>query len=131
METTQANQVILNIEIRPPKKIVIHNIIQMDLETLLKSVRTPAGNMPLMWANGVVFVLNAIPLQSKAIDLYIEGELHFSDILFCAYPEYTPMTNLNEFENTFIMDMSKSIIHNAIAQALKGMVNANATNTAK
>ena len=128
METTQTQ---LNIEIRPPKKIVIHNIIQMDLETLIKSIRTPAGNMPLMWANGFVFVLNAIPLQSKAIDLYIEGEMHFSDVLFCVYAEYTPIVKSSEFEITNIMDMSKSIIHNAIAQALKGISNANVANTAK
>ena len=126
---TQPNT--LNIEIRPPKKIVIHNIIQMDLESIIKSVRTPSGNMPLMWANGFVFVLNAIPLQSKAIDLYLEGEMHFSDVLFCVYKEYTQTININEFEITNIMDMSKSIVHNAIAQALQGVSNADVANTAK
>jgi hypothetical protein len=126
---TQPNT--LNIEIRPPKKIVIHNIIQMDLETMIKSIRTPSGNMPLMWANGFVFVLNAIPLQSKAIDLYLEGEMHFSDVLFCVYKEYTQTININEFEITNIMDMSKSIVHNAIAQALQGVSNADVANTAK
>lgn len=128
METTNTQT---TIEIRPPKKIVIHNIIQMSLETMIKSVKTPAGNMPLMWANGFVFILNAIPLQSKAIDLYIEGELHFSDVIFCAYKEYEPIIKINEFENTNIMDMSKSVVHNAIAQALAGVSNANATNTSK
>ena len=128
MEKTQTQ---LNIEIRPPKKIVIHNIIQMDLETLINSIRTPSGNMPLMWAGGFAFVLNSIPLQSKAIDLYIDGEIHFSDILFCVYPKYTPTAKISEFELTNIMDMSKSIIHNAIGQALKGLSDANATNTSK
>ena len=125
METTTT------IEIRPPKKIVIHNVIQMNLETIIKSVRTPAGNMPLMWANGFVFILSAIPLQSKALDLYVEGEMHFTDVIFCAYANYQPTIKINEFEDTNIMDMSNSVIHNVIAQAFIGLTNANAPDTPK
>ena len=119
------------IEIKPPSKIVIHNLIQMDLETLIKSLRTPAGNMPLMWANGFVFILNAIPLQSKAIDMYMDGEMHFSDVLFCAYADYNPMIKISEFENTNIINMSNSIVHNLVSKALSGLLNANATNAPK
>jgi hypothetical protein len=97
----------------------------------MKSVKTPAGNMPLMWANGFVFILNAIPLQSKAIDLYIEGELHFSDVIFSPYAKYTPTIKVNEFDETNVMDMSKSVVHNAIAQVLTGVLSADVTNTTK
>lgn len=109
----------IQLEIRLPQKIVIHNISKLDLNGLMKSTRTPMGNMPLMWVGGYAFIINSMPLQGKAIDLYIEGELHYTDVIFCELPTYNEIVSLNSDMTTNMFNMSKSIIHNAIQKSIK------------
>ncbi len=109
----------MEIKIEVPKKIVIHNITKMDISGLLKSVRTPAGTMPLMWAKGYAFVVNALPLQGKALELYIEGELHYTDIIFSKMEDYKEVVEADIDLKANVFDMSKSAIHNAMADAIK------------
>ena len=116
METTTKK---MTLEIRTPTKVVIHNIAKMELAGLIKSIRTPMGNMPLMWVKGYAFIINAMPLQGKAIDLYLEGELHYTDVMFCEMPEYKEIVSLSNELTTNVFDMSKSTIHNAICEAIK------------
>ena len=135
------NQTKLAIELRVPRKLVIHNIAKISVEDLLKSVRTPAGTMPLMWANGYAFIVNALPMQGKALELYIGGEsnseLHYTDILYCEMSKYSNVVQISNDLVTNVIDMSKSAIHLGLAEAiiaydkaLKGLVsrNANVTN---
>ncbi len=109
----------MTLEIRMPTKIVIHNIAKLDLAGLIKVTRTPMGNMPLMWVKGYAFIINAMPLQGKAIDLYLEGELHYTDITFCEMPEYKEIVSLSNELTTNVFDMGKSAIHNAICEAIR------------
>lgn len=133
------NQTKLEIELRVPRKIVIHNIAKISIEDLLKSVRTPAGTMPLMWVNGYAFIVNALPLQGKALDLYIGGksnsELHYTDILYCEMSKYSNIVQISNDLITNVIDMSKSAIHSGLAEAIKqydkaikGNKNANVAN---
>ena len=116
MEKQEQN---LTLEVRFPQKIVIHNISKLDLNGLMKSTRTPMGNMPLMWVDGYAFIINAMPLQGKAIDLYLIGEIHYTDVIFCELPKYSEIVSLNSEMTTNMFNMSKSVIHNAIQKAIK------------
>ena len=109
----------VEIKIQPPSRIVIHNISKMELIGLMKSIRTPMGNMPLMWVDGYAFIINAMPLQGKAIDLYLIGELHYTDVIFCEFPKYSEIVSLNSEMTTNMFNMSKSVIHNSIQKAIK------------
>ncbi len=115
----KTNKQDLIVEILPPKKIVIHNIAKLSLDGLMKSTRTPMGNMPLMWVDGYAFIINAMPLQGKAIDLYLIGELHYTDVIFCEFPKYSEIVSLNSEMTTNMFNMSKSVIHNSIQKAIK------------
>ena len=118
METNKQEHKLI-VEIKIPQKIVIHNIVKLDLTGLMKSIRTPMGNMPLMWVDGYAFIINAMSLQGKAIDLYLTGELHYTDVLFCELPKYSEIVSLNNEMTTNVFDMSKSTIHNAIQKVVK------------
>ena len=133
------NQTELEIELRVPRKIVIHNIAKISIEDLLKSVRTPAGTMPLMWVNGYAFIVNVLPLQGKALELYIgsesNSELHYTDILYCDMSKYSNTVQISNDLITNVIDMSKSAIHLGLTEAIrqydkaiKGNINANVAN---
>lgn len=128
METMETKKVETRVELKPPTKIVIHNIIPTNLESIIKMATGPMGTAPLFWANGVAFLLNALPLQSKALDLYIDGELHIADVIFTEMEEYNVFVEINRMIAN-VIDMSKSPIHSAISTILKTWLNANATNT--
>ena len=108
----------VKIKIQPPSRIVIHNISKMELIGLMKSIRTPMGNMPLMWVDGYAFIINAMPLQGRAISLYMIGELHYTDVLYCIFPKFTEVVSLNNEMTTNMFNMSNSIIHRAIRKAI-------------
>lgn len=112
----------MQIRISLPKELVIHNLLEMRLEDMLKSVRNPMGSMPLFWCDGFAFVLNAMPLQGKAIDEYISGIFHFTDVLYTQVAEYSPVVQISHELVTNMIDMSKSPIHSAIAKILRQVV---------
>jgi len=117
MEETK-NEVRMDVELRLPKKIVVHNLLKLSLRDILKFANTPMGVAPLMWANG--YIITIYPLaqnNSYTGKLYIEGEIHYTDVLYCEMPEYQPKITSedNKYQEYILIDVSNSPIYRGIA----------------
>jgi len=115
------NETKMDFELRMPKKIVIHNLLKLDTKTILRFANTPMGVAPLMWANG--YIITPYPLalnNSRAGKLYIEGEMHYTDVLYCEMPEYQQKISVedNKYQEYAVIDVSNSPLYKGIALML-------------
>jgi len=113
-------------EIRIPKKVVIHNVIKLDIKNILHFANTPMGVTPLMWANGYIIILYPlIQNNSYAGKLYLEGETHYTDLLYCELPKYQPKITAeeNKYQEYVLIDVSGSPIYKGISLLLDKMTN--------
>lgn len=83
---------LVKVTIKPWQEIVIHEVIQHDIKSLLKlrglglQVRELA--QPLMWAEGIVFNRAPMPHTSDVIKEQLAGVIHFSSFEFAVMPKY-------------------------------------------
>ena len=115
------NEVKMDFELRMPKKIVIHNLLKLDIKNILHFANTPMGVAPLMWANGYIIAIYPLALNNSFIGrLYIEGELHYTDVLYCEMPEYQQKISVedNKYQEYAVVDVSNSPIYKGIALML-------------
>jgi hypothetical protein len=82
----------VKITIKPWQEIIIHEVIQHDINSLLKlrglGVRVRELAQPLMWAEGIVFTREPMPPTSDIVKEQLQGIIHFSSLEFASMPTY-------------------------------------------
>ncbi len=82
----------VEIVIEPWKKIVIHEVIELEFEDLLKiiTVGVPPGGRThaMQWANGVVFAQAPFPDIEPSIEEKIKGIIHYASVQFALKPKF-------------------------------------------
>jgi hypothetical protein len=82
----------VKVTIKPWQEIIIHEVIQQDINTLLKlrglGVQIRELAQPLMWAEGIVFSRAPMPHTSDVIKEQLQGIIHFSSVEFALMPTY-------------------------------------------
>ncbi|MEM3791425.1 MAG: hypothetical protein QXL16_01715 [Candidatus Micrarchaeaceae archaeon] len=86
----------VDIQYRPIKELIVHEVIELSLEDLLRSRITPAGNMPLYWCNKILFSFTTLPLVDDVLKDYLNGKLHWAEVLYCKMEEYKEEISLND-----------------------------------
>ncbi len=114
----------VRITYEPTNEVVIHDVIAVEVDTLLRGRVTPAGTMPLYWCNGILFTFSSLPLTDEVVKDYMRGKIHWLEVQFAKMPAYKPILTLNEEEykgsmNIRIIDTTASPIHSELAKWLK------------
>lgn len=80
----------------PIKKIIVHEVVNMELEDLLRERITPAGSMPLYWCDGVIFSFSSAPMVKNILNDYLNGTIHWMEVHYSAFEEYHPIMELKD-----------------------------------
>ncbi len=107
----------------PAEELVIHEIIEMGRDDLLRERVTPQGTMPLYWVNGFLFSFTSLPMTDDVVKDYLKGKLHWIELHFTKMDKYVPILSLDEEEfkqrmNIRVIDTSFSKIHQELAKWL-------------
>ncbi|MDE1823723.1 MAG: hypothetical protein KGI00_00525 [Candidatus Micrarchaeota archaeon] len=109
----------------PVKELVIHDIIAVDKQDMLRGRVTPAGTMPLYWCDGVLFSFSSFPMNDQVIKDHLEGKIHWLEVQFAMESKYTPVIALSEEEykatlNVRVIDTSSVELHKELIKWIKG-----------
>lgn len=115
----------VKVSFSPIQELVVHEVVAMDYDDLLRERITPAGNMPLYWCNGVVFSFSSLPMTRDVIKDYLQGKIHWMELHYSSMPKFEPIVELNDeqFKATLkirVIDTSKSVLHSDIIKWLTG-----------
>ena len=113
----------VRITYEPTNEVVIHDVVSVGVDDLLRERVTPAGTMPLYWCNGILFSFSSLPLTDEIVKDYIRGKLHWLEVHYAKMPGYKPVLSLNEEEykgtvNVRVIDTSRSGVHNDLTKWL-------------
>ncbi|MDE1851533.1 MAG: hypothetical protein KGH69_02490 [Candidatus Micrarchaeota archaeon] len=108
----------------PIKELVLHDVIAVDKQDMLRGRVTPAGTMPLYWCSGVLFSFSSFPMNDQVIKEHLDGTLHWMEVQFTMEPEYVPIIQLNEEEykaqlNVRVIDTSSVELHRELIKWIK------------
>lgn len=115
----------VKIAFSPLQEIVIHEVVAINSEDLLRERITPAGNMPLYWCDGILFSFSSLPMTEQVVREYLDGRVHWMELHYAAAKNYTPVLELNDehFSGTQkvrVIDTSNSNLHKELIKWLKG-----------
>lgn len=84
----------------PWKTIVIHEIVQYDLQLLvhLHGLGVEPGHLgrPINWANGVAFKYTVLPHSEEVIKEQIQGKIHWTHLSFAFLPKHQQIITISE-----------------------------------
>ncbi|MGI0134614.1 MAG: hypothetical protein ACREBW_06630 [Candidatus Micrarchaeaceae archaeon] len=114
----------IDVSYAPVKKVIIHEIVRIEDEDLLRSRVTPAGNMPLYWCDGVLFTFSSVPMSKEVMKDYLDGTLHWMEMHYTEMKVYQPILELHDeqyrgTQKIRVIDTSKSSIHKDVVSWLK------------
>ena len=113
----------------PAEELIVHDIIEVTKDDLLRERVTPAGTIPLMWCNGILFSFSSLPMTDDVTKDYLKGKLHWLEVHFARMDSYIPVLPLSEEEykasiSVRIIATSTSELHREFVKWLKSNVNA-------
>ncbi len=114
----------VKISYSPIEELVVHEVVEVQKDDLLRERITPSGNMPLYWCNGILFSFSSIPMTEEIVRDYLRGKIHWLEIHFTKEAKYTPVLTLSdeEYKATMsirVIDTSKSKLHTELTKWLK------------
>ncbi len=114
----------VKITFAPAQELVVHEIVQVGKDDLLRERVTPSGTMPLYWCDGILFSFSSLPMTDEVTSDYMKGKIHWLEVHFAPVNQYTPILTLNEEEykgtmNIRVLDTSISNIHREFTKWLK------------
>ncbi len=115
-------QMPVKITFSPIKELVVHEVIEMDRDDLLRERITPSGNMPLYWCSGMLLSFSSLPFTEGVVKDYLEGRIHWAEVHFSKMDEYSPILQLNDevYRSAMvrIIDTSSSSLHKGLSNGL-------------
>lgn len=120
----KGNEARVEIVYEPWKVVVVHEIVQYDLQMLvhLHSLGVQAGQFgkPINWANGVAFEHQAMPPSEEVIKEQIQGRVHWTSLSFAFMPKHLPLITIPEGNvKVPILDLSDNKIFRDMAEWIK------------
>ena len=117
----------VRISYSPIEEIIVHDVVEVASEDLLRERVTPAGTMPLYWCDGILFTFSSLPMTDEVVSDYLRGKVHWLEAHFAKVEKYTPIMSLSEEEykttmNIRIIDTSKSGVHKEFVKWLKDSI---------
>lgn len=108
----------------PWKTVVIHEIIQYDLQMLvnLNSLGVTAGQLgrPINWANGIAFNHNPLPPTEEVIKEQIQGKIHWSSLTFAFMPKHEQLITIPDVNIRIpVLDLSDNDVFGDMAKWIK------------
>ena len=108
----------------PWKTVVIHEIVQYDIQTLvqLQALGVQAGQLgrSLNWANGIAFRHEPMPPTDEVIKEQIQGSIHWPHLAFAVMPKYQPAFVIQKGKVTIpVVDLSENEIFRDMAEWIK------------
>jgi hypothetical protein len=114
---------IVDIEIKPWKKLTIHEVIKNTVDTMVKTqamaIRASEQNAPLQWAGGILFRATAFPDIEETVKEMMQDRLHWMAVEFAPMKKYTPILKDKEINTEVpIVDVGYNKIFLKLAQKL-------------
>ncbi len=114
----------VKISYSPIKELVVHEVVSVERDDLLRGRITPAGNMPLYWCDGILFSFNSMPMTRDLVKEYLEGTIHWMEVHYTHMKNYEPIVVLNDEQYKAamyirVLDTSKSGLHTEFVKWLK------------
>lgn len=111
----------------PIQELVIHEIVEIAKDDLMRERVTPAGTMPLYWCEGIIFSFSSLPMTDEITKDYLKGRIHWLEVHYTVMDKYVPVLALDEEEykakmNIRVIDTSFSAIHKEFAKWLKSNI---------
>jgi len=108
----------------PIKELVVHEIIKVSVEDLLRERITPSGTMPVYWCDGIVFSFSSVPMNKRVVDDYLDGKIHWMEAHYADMENYREVLELNDEHYNGSMkvraiDTSKSLLHSEFSKWVK------------
>ena len=121
----------IRITFSPAQELVVHEVVAMDKEDLLRERITPSGNMPLYWCGGIVFGFSSVPMTEEIVKEYLKGRIHWLEVHFARMDKHVPVITFEseEYKATMsirVIDTSASQLHSEFINWLKENVKENA-----
>ena len=108
----------------PTLELVVHEVVDMSKDDLLRERITPAGNMPLYWCGGVLFSFSSVPMTDDIIKDYLRGRIHWLEVHFTRMEKFTPIITFEaeEYKSNMsvrVIDTTASPLHKEFIKWLK------------
>lgn len=115
----------IKITYSPINELVVHEVVKIDFEDLMRERITPAGNMPLYWCSGTLFSFTSVPMSKDVMKDYLQGKIHWMEVHYTEMKSYQPVLELNDeqYKQTLkirVIDTSKSNLHGEFIKWLQG-----------
>lgn len=111
----------------PAQELIVHDVLGLEKEEMLRANVTPNGNMPLYWCDGVLYSFSSPPITEEVISEMLKGKIHWLEVRYTKMPKFTNMLSLNEEEykatmNFRIINTEKFDLHKEFVKWLKNHV---------
>ncbi|MDE1855946.1 MAG: hypothetical protein KGH49_01790 [Candidatus Micrarchaeota archaeon] len=111
----------------PNQELIVHDVIKLDKDEILRMNITPNGNMPVYWCDGILYAASGLPPTPEVISDQLKGKIHWSEVRFADMKKYTPLLSLNEEEykatmNFKVIDTSIFGLHTDFVKWLKSHI---------
>jgi hypothetical protein len=108
----------------PIQELVIHEVMKVSMDDLIRERVTPAGNIPLCWCDGIAFGFSSLPLTDELTQQYLKGTIHWMEVHYSDMKNYMPVAELHDEHyqgaiKTRIIDTSSSPLHREFIKWLK------------
>lgn len=111
----------------PAEELIIHEVVEVGSDDLLRERVTPAGTMPLYWCDGILFSFTSLPMTDEVTKDYMKGKIHWLEVHYARMDSYVPVLSLDEEEykakmNVRIINTSFSNIHKEFSKWLRSNI---------
>ena len=112
----------VEIEVRPIKKIIVFEILRLNIEELLErmGLMVRVGQLaPLQWAEGIVFFATPFHPECEVIvKEAMKGNVYWGGVVFAEMPKYEPAKKIGGIEIPIVNQTPSSHIRQ-VTQWLK------------
>lgn len=115
----------VKITFSPLQEIVVHEVVEITRDDLLRERITPAGNMPLYWCDSMLFSFSSLPMTRDVVREYLDGRIHWAELHYSKMDKYIPVLELSDEHYSSsslkirVIDTSNSNLHRELIKWLK------------
>jgi hypothetical protein len=116
----------VKIKYQPANELIVHEVVQLEMDDLMRGRITPQGSMPLYWCNGIIFSFSSLPMSEEITKEYLQGRIHWMEAHYAEMKDYTAIVELKDEQyggtpqKIRVLDTSKfSGIHTEFVKWLK------------
>lgn len=114
----------VEVDYQPWKKIVIHEVIKYNLDSLVKlqSLGVEPGGLaqPLLWAEGIALSKSTMRETEDVVKEKLEGVVHWPSVMWAPMPEFKEVIIIRETNvKVPIIDVNAHPIYKTVAKWLK------------